>query len=224
MVVTRGPVVPGDPRTHHHPHELLRSMLVPASTSIPTQMAPFDGKPAARSVQAWLPTKGTPPSTSTSPTATARGSVISNVLSRATRCCAGYGRLRRLGNAAAAMGAEVEVLKGDLPAPFAPAEVEVRLRRRYQDPLSRRSWRCRSHPPRAATTTCEAIGKAAQKSTGAQQQNKIPPVHTYRCVASLAARNRGAGFSFIFRPIDNDAGQRPLSSSDENQFERPAKK
>ena len=79
---------------------------------------------------------------------------LSNVLSRGDKVLVlESGRFAiGWGNAAAAMGAEVEVLKGDWRRAIRPAEVEARLRR-TRSTRSRRSSRCRSIPPRAPITT-----------------------------------------------------------------------
>ena len=79
---------------------------------------------------------------------------LSNVLSRGDKLLVlESGRFAiGWGHAAAAMGVEVEVLKGDWRRAIRPAEVEARLKQ-DKDHASRRSSPCRSIPPRAPITT-----------------------------------------------------------------------
>src|SRR5258706_8689980 len=62
------------------------------------------------------------------------------------------------GNAAAFLGAEVDVLKGEWDRAVRPAEVEARLKR-TKPGRSRRSWWRISTPPRGSSTTSKASAR-----------------------------------------------------------------
>ena len=89
---------------------------------------------------------------------------LSNVLSRGDKVLVlESGRFAiGWGQAAAGMGVEVEVLKGDWRRAIRPAEVEARLRQ-DKDHRSRRSSRCRSIPPRAPITTSRRSARRSRR-------------------------------------------------------------
>ncbi len=106
--------------------------------------------------------------------------VLSNVLSRGDKVLVlESGRFAiGWGNAAAAMGAEVEVLEGRL-APRDPRRARSkRVCAPTRTTRSRRSWRCRSIPRRAPTTT-------SRRSARRSRQPAIPALFMVDAVASL---------------------------------------
>ena len=146
------------------PDEVLRAMHRPALDIYSGAHAGADRRPAARSRKLFA-TKGR----AYIYIANGHGAweaTLTNVLSRGDKVLVlESGRFAiGWGNAAAAMGAEVEVLKGDLRRAVRPAEVEARLRPDKGHSHQGGAGRRRSTPPRACSTTSR---RSARRSRAA---------------------------------------------------------
>ena len=161
---SRGPGISGHPRAHHHARRSAAGDASPGARHLfqrdggadRTACSPISSKLFATKGQSYIYI------------ANGHGAweaTLSNVLSRGDKVLVlESGRFAiGWGNAAAAMGAEVEVLKGDWRRAIRPAEVEARLKPGQGSQHQGDRSRCRSIPRRAPITTSRRSARRSRR-------------------------------------------------------------